>query len=113
MGAPDIALTACFSVVAAANIAIGSAMLWRSRHKADAIQWRGQHLAAPRWAGRGHLFLGLTFGILALGDVLFEPGTAGGRLMLLAAMGSAVGTIVAGIMWFLRRGRAATYPPRS
>jgi hypothetical protein len=110
MGTQDVVLTVVFGVVAGIHGTLGVAMLLRSRHRPNAILWRGQRIVAPRLAACFYLFAGLTFATMALSEVFFEPGSSGGGLMLLAAAALFAATIVTGVMWFLRRGRTAQHP---
>jgi hypothetical protein len=113
MGTPDVALAVLSGVVAGLNVALGVAMLLRSRHQPSAILWRGQRLVAPRLAACFHLFLGLLFATMALSPVLFEPGSIGNGLMVLVATVFLAAFTVTSIMWFRRKGRAARHPTSS
>ncbi|MDZ5447392.1 hypothetical protein U2F26_32590 [Micromonospora sp. 4G57] len=107
MGTLDVAFAVGTGVVAGLNVAVGVAMLVRSRHQPGAIRWRGQWLVAPRLAACAYLCLGLFFAIMALSDVLFERGSKGDDLMFLVGMVFAAATIVTGVMWLHRRSRTA------
>ena len=110
MGTLDVVFTIGFGVFAALHSTIGVAMLLRSRHQPDAILWRRRRLVAPRFAGCTLLFIGLTFATMASSDVLFETGSNGDGLMILASTAFTAAAIVAGVMWLLRRGRTAQHP---
>ncbi|BCB80398.1 hypothetical protein GCM10022251_04440 [Phytohabitans flavus] len=107
MGALDVVITVGAGVAAALNGTIAIAILWRSRHQPDAIIWRRQRVAAPRWAAATYLFAGLTFGTGAVSDILFETGSIEEGLMVLAVLVWVACAIIAGIMWSVR-GRQTT-----
>ncbi|MER6593474.1 hypothetical protein ABT214_16810 [Micromonospora purpureochromogenes] len=114
MGTLDVVFAVGAGVVAGLNVAVGVAMLVRSRHQPGAILWRGQRLVAPRLAACVHLCLGLFFATMALSDVLFEPRSKGDDLMFLVGRVFAASTIVTGVMWFILwihgRSRTAQHP---
>ncbi|WP_091337537.1 hypothetical protein [Micromonospora rhizosphaerae] len=114
MEALDVGFAVGAGVVAGLNVAVGVAMLVRSRHQPGAIRWRGQRLVAPRLFACLHLCLGLFFATMALSDVLFEPRSKGDDLMFLVGTVFAAAGIVSSVMWlilwFHGRSRTAQHP---
>lgn len=110
----DVGFAVGAGIVAGLNVAVGVAMLVRSRHQPGAIRWRGQRLVAPRLFACLHLCLGLFFATMALNEVFFERGSKGDDLLFFVGRGFAAATMVSSVMWFilwfLRRSRTAQHP---
>ncbi|MEN3614440.1 hypothetical protein AAH979_33485 [Plantactinospora sp. ZYX-F-223] len=102
MGTRDAVLSVGAGVVAVLHLAIGVAILMRSRHQRGVILWRGQRIGAPRLAACTYLLGGLFFATTALSDV-FEPRTNGDDLVFLAGTVFAAAGVITGLVWLVRR----------
>ncbi|HET8662009.1 MAG TPA: hypothetical protein VFM55_23840 [Micromonosporaceae bacterium] len=112
MGTLDVALPVGFGVVGGLNVALGVAVLARSRRQRGVTIWRGQRLVAPRLYACVHLFLGLLFTVMALSGVV-KPRSNGDDLLFLAGTMFGAAVIVTAVMWFLRWVRTARHPTSS
>ncbi|MEV7228947.1 hypothetical protein AB0M79_18265 [Polymorphospora sp. NPDC051019] len=102
----DIALIAGGGVAAGLFGVIGIAILARSRHRADAILWRGRRLSAPRLLGLSCLFIGLATTVQVMSRLFFDLGSRKDGFMFMVGAAFVVAAGVTFVMWLLQSRRS-------
>jgi hypothetical protein len=91
---------------------IAAVLLIRSRRSPDIVLWRGVRTPAPRLLAPMYLCVALTVASLAVSGSVFDPGSAGQRLILGVGGVFFVAAVVTGVMWWRRRGQEPQAPGR-